>query len=351
MKYMIRFGLCLSLLVFCACAKEEVPKLHNFSQVTVDILSRDSSSIRALDIVEDKVYYAGSGGYYGYFNTALERDIRGGIITEGEVNPSFRAIAGTEDSFFILSIAAPGLLYKIDKKTEEVRLVYQEEGEKVFYDAMAFWNDNEGIAMGDPTGSCLSVIITRDGGEHWQKLTCEILPEVIVGEAAFAASDTNIKIIGDHTWIVSGGKASRIWYSPDKGETWTVTDTPIIQGTETQGAYTMDFYDAQQGVIYGGDYTQPEMNSNNIAVTQDGGKTWQPIASGENQGYKSCVQYVPGSGGSELVAMGFTGISYSKDGGAHWGQLATDSFLSFRFLNDTIAYASGRNILARLSFK
>ena len=89
----------------------------------------------------------------------------------------------------------------------------------------------------------------------------------------------------------------------------------------------------------------------NIAITKDGGNTWKTIGSGTNDGYKSCVQYVPNSGGKELVALGFSGISYSKDGGAHWKQLSDASFLSFRFLNDSVAYAGGRNHFAKLTFR
>ncbi len=64
----------------------------------------------------------------------------------------------------------------------------------MFYDALDFWNDLEGIAIGDPTEDCMSIIITRDGGNTWTKLLCENLPKVKEGEAAFAASDTNIAI-------------------------------------------------------------------------------------------------------------------------------------------------------------
>lgn len=62
--------------------------------------------------------------------------------------PEFRAIAFNTKDFFMLSIANPALLYKTgaDGKMD---LVYKEEGEGVFYDAMTFWNDQEGIAIGD----------------------------------------------------------------------------------------------------------------------------------------------------------------------------------------------------------
>jgi len=82
---------------------------------------------------------------------------------------------------------------------------------------MQFWNDMEGIAVGDPIDACLSIIITRDGGETWNKLPCEKLPKVVDGEAAFAASNTNIITKGTATWIVSGGKKSRVFTRQIKG--------------------------------------------------------------------------------------------------------------------------------------
>ena len=58
---------------------------------------------------------------------------------------------------------------------------------------MDFCNDQEGIAIGDPTDSCMSIIITRDGGETWTKLSCDDLPKAKEGEAAFAVMrDANI---------------------------------------------------------------------------------------------------------------------------------------------------------------
>jgi hypothetical protein len=53
----------------------------------------------------------------------------------------------------------------------------------------------------------------------------------------------------------------------------------------------------------------------------------------------------------ELVALGFSGISYSQDGGAHWQEISKEAYLSFRFLNDSIAFASGKNKVDKLVFK
>ena len=82
---------------------------------------------------------------------------------------------------------------------------------------MSFWNETEGIAMGDPVDDCLSILITRDGGNNWTKLPCRKLPKVKKGEAAFAASNTNISIHGNKCWIATGGTNSNVYFSDDKG--------------------------------------------------------------------------------------------------------------------------------------
>ena len=207
------------------------------------------------------------------------------------------------------------------------------------------------MAIGDPTDECLSILITRDGGYSWKKLDCSVLPKTMEGEAAFAASNTNIAMVGEYAWIATGGVKSRIFFTPDKGENWEVFDTPIIQGKATNGIYSIDFYDENRGVAMGGDYTDPDNNERNKIITNDGGRTWKLLAEGTGPGYKSCVQFIPGSNAQKMVAVGFTGISVSNDGGNRWKHLSDEGFYTLRFLNDSIAYAAGKGRLARLTFK
>ncbi len=337
-------------IAFSACKSEpEQQQRIPFSEVEMDVLLEDSISIRAIEIMGRDLAFAGSNGAYGIYNSAQDQ-VRVSRQQYDSIYPEFRAVAGTSEDFFMLSVANPALLYKTGDGGK-MELVYKEEGEKVFYDAMTFWNDKEGIAMGDPVENCLSVIITRDGGKTWTKIPCDQLPEAAEGEAAFAASNSNIAVQGEKAWILSGGARSRVFFTPDKGKTWEVFETPLVQGESTQGGYSMDFYDEQQGIIIGGDYTAPEGNKANKAVTNDGGKTWQLIAEGKDPGYKSSVRYVPGGEGKEIVAVGFTGISYSADGGENWEELSPEGFYTIRFLNDSVAYAAGKNRLAKLKFR
>ena len=79
-------------------------------------------------------------------------------ITKDTLQFEFRSIAQTSEAVFVLSVANPAVLYKISKKDLTTTLVYQENNEKVFYDSMQFWNNKEGIAIGDPTEDCFSII-------------------------------------------------------------------------------------------------------------------------------------------------------------------------------------------------
>jgi photosystem II stability/assembly factor-like uncharacterized protein len=248
----------------------------------------------------------------------------------------------------MLSIESPALLFKTGDNGY-MQIVYKEEGLGVFYDAMTFWNDMEGIAVGDAIDGCLSIIITRDGGMSWNKISCNELPEAQDEEGAFAASNTNIKTFGDKTWIAT--TSGNIYYSKDKGFHWEIIKTPMINNVTTQGIYSIDFYDAQNGFAIGGDYTKPDINEANKIVTHDGGETWQLVANNEAPGYRSCVQYIPNREGNELVAVGFKGIDFSNDKGYSWGSLSKESFYTIRFLNDSIAYAAGSGRISKLIFR
>lgn len=327
-------------------------KTGAYSAVEIEDIFVDSLSIRAIaPLDEDRVWFAANNGRVGLIDHGTPKLA---TIRYEDSLLNFRAISTTSKAVFVLSISNPGVLYRIGFDGEEatnIEEVYAEKGEKVFYDAMAFWDENEGIAMGDPVANCLSVIITRDGGNNWTKLNCEKLPTTASGEAAFAASNTNIALYGDHVWIVSGGKKARVFHSKDRGENWEVFETPIIQGKGMTGIYSVDFFNERQGVIFGGDWEQKAYNEGNKAITSNGGKTWKLVSNGEGPGYRSCVQYVPGSKGKSLVAVGSPGISFSGDRGESWTELSSEGFYAIKFVNDSVAFASGKNRISKLKFK
>lgn len=118
------------------------------------------------------------------------------------------------------------------------------------------------------------------------------------------------------------------------------------------GIFTADFYDENIGIIAGGNYENQQDNSANKAITTDGGKTWKLVAENSGFGYASCIQFVPNSNGNGIVCVGGTGIFYSNNKGETWKKLnETTDLYTFRFVNDSIAYAGGKNKIVKLNFK
>jgi len=321
--------------------KEIKPKIQEFTI--------DNTSCRAIIAIDkNSLYYTGSNGQFGYTKDAGKTWVTQTITYHDTLKPVFRSMAANGTAIFVLSIENPALLYKIsDNKTQ---LVYTENHPKVFYDSMAFFDDKNGIAMGDPIEDCLSVITTNDGGNTWKKINCSQLPIIAKGEAAFAASNTNIKITGNTVWMVTGGTKARVFKSADKGHSWQVFNTPIIQGQGAQGIYSVDFYDKNNGIIIGGDYSKPKANQQNKATTKDGGKTWQLVAQGQDPNYRSCVKYIPNTQGKELIAVGIMGISFSNNAGLSWEKISDASYFTIQFIDKNTAWLGGHQKIGLMQF-
>lgn len=340
-------SLLLILYLFFPAPTATSPK--DFSKVEVDTLLVGDFSCRAIAVSGDRIYYGADKSRYGFYDLGSKKHIEKQFAPD---SLEFRSVALTSKGFFALNAGSPAFLLRTDRQLENRQTVYSDDHKKVFYDSMQFWNAAEGIAVGDPIDDCFSVLITRNGGESWDKVLCKHLPKVEMGEAAFAASNTNVIVKGSNAWIVSGGKKARLFHSPDKGKTWSVFDTPVISGKSMTGIFTADFYDGSTGIIAGGDYERQNRNQENKALTTDGGKSWKLISENEAFGYASCVQFVPGSKGAKIVSVGASGLYYSSDTGKSWKQLLNDySLYTIRFQNDSIAFAAGKGKIVRIKFK
>lgn len=322
--------------------QKEPPKL--VLQRTYEI---PNTSIRAIETDGDSgLWFAGSNGKYGRITQG--RLAVDSLSYEGQ-SPSFRALGVNEGKAFALSIENPALLFRLGDPEDEKKgqLVYKEEHPGVFYDSMTFLNAKDGIAMGDPTEGCLSILLTDDGGETWTKKPCSDMPGTAAGEAAFAASDSNIAVFEETIWIATGGSKARIFRSQDKGRTWEVFDTPLVQGKPMTGIYSVDFASANQGIIMGGNWEDKAYNINTKAFTRDGGKSWHLISEGSEPGYISCVQFVPETAGEEIVAASTEGVFYSLDAGKSWILLSPEGFYSLRFEDGEHLWLSRPNEIVR----
>jgi len=349
MKYLL-----LAPLLFLLSCKSVSPSGKSLETLAISSIDTFpfAASIRALEVVDEKtVWWAGSNGLVGRTQNGGETWATDTLIHKGKTL-NFRAISVTSSAVFVLSIESPALLFKSAGQGQNWELVYREDHPSAFYDAMQFWDDQNGIAMGDPTDGCISIIITKDGGETWKKLPCGKLPPAAAGEAAFAASNSNIALYGNHAWIVTGGAKARVLHSPDKGESWTVTQSPIKEGGQMTGIYSVAFWDANHGVIFGGDWNEKANNNQNKAITSDGGKSWRLVSDGAGPGYRSSVKYFPVGKGKVMLAAGIPGISVSPDGGKSWNNVSEESWYAAGFAPGTnTCWLAGNKKIGKINWR
>lgn len=196
---------------------------------------------------------------------------------------------------------------------------------KGFFDCMTFFNPQRGIIVGDPVNGKFQVLRTHDGGKTWTYIDPRNMPPALDGEGAFAASNSCIAVNGTaDVWFATGGPAARVFHSSDGGDTWTVADTPILHGSASQGIFSIAFRDALHGTIVGGDFHNPAQPGPDVAVTDDGGKTWK-LAAIPQQKFFSGITYVSGTVPG-VVVVGPAGTGFSKDGLQTWSSFLADGF-------------------------
>ena len=286
------------------------------------------------------------------------RTIDGGTSWEGGVVRGAEALdfrdihAFDERTAAVLSAGLPAKVYRTVDAGESWSACYSSSKPGVFFDAMAFWDDRNGIAFSDPVDGSLLIIRTSDAGRSWRAIPPRDAPAVRPGEAGFAASGTCLAVWGTRdVWIGLGGSAARVFHSRDRGLTWSVADTPITSGNPSSGIFSIAFRDATHGVAVGGDYQRGERGERNTARTQDGGESWQSLQSSAPHGYRSCVAYVPARSTPTLVAVGTTGSDYSTDDGLTWRSFDARGYDAVGFARDGAGFAVGADgRVARLSW-
>jgi photosystem II stability/assembly factor-like uncharacterized protein len=309
-----------------------------------------TARLRGVSAVSEKVAWASGSG-----NTILRTEDAGATWTRVS-NPTtdrldFRDIdAVGERVAYVLSIGAGSLsrIYKTIDAGATWTLQFANADADAFFDAMAFWDADHGVAVSDSVKGAFVIITTEDGGKTWSRVPAQNLPPALPKEGAFAASGTNVTVWGtSHAWFGTGAAArARVLRSTDRGRSWQIAETPIAAG-ESSGIYSVAFRDALHGVIVGGDYAKELEAVANAAVTSDGGKTWSLVKG--LRGFRSVVAYVPGSK-SSFIAIGPRGGDVSSDDGRSWSALPDAGFDTFSFVRaKPVGWGSGaRGSIGRL---
>jgi photosystem II stability/assembly factor-like uncharacterized protein len=256
----------------------------------------------------------------------------------------FRDIHAVNAETAYLLAAGAGARSRIYKTTDggaSWQLQFTNADSSAFYDCFAFWTASHGLAFSDAVGGRFVVRVTEDGGAHWPLVPPDALPPAQRGEGGFAASGTCVVALGGHrAWIGTGAaEAARVLGTADGGRTWWVAATSIAGGSFA-GIAALAFRDTLHGAALGGMLGDPDARSDNVAVTDDGGRTWRRAGRPTFSGAVYGAAVVPGRVGM-LFAAGPKGLDYSVDDGQSWTSLDTLSYWSVAFGSSASGWAVG----------
>lgn len=325
-------------------------KLRSQTPAVEVLTSGTKTSIRGLSVVNDNVIWvSGSNGTVG-------KSSNGGknwkwMTVKGFEKTDFRDIeAFNASTAIIMGIAEPAYILKTIDGGETWKVVYENKTKGMFLDAMEFWNEQAGIIVGDPINGRFFITRTFDGGSSWQDMPFDKRPVADSGEACFAASGTNIRVLDkDEAVFVSGGLKSRLYKRDD------VISLPVIQGKETTGANSVSVWDHNKRkagkhiIVVGGDFNTDSSSQKNCFISSNGGKTWnEPIT--PPHGYRSCVEFVSDTG---VFSCGLTGVDYSPNGGREWIWISKEGFHVCRIAKTgtSVFLAGGNGKIGKIVWK
>jgi photosystem II stability/assembly factor-like uncharacterized protein len=296
--------------------------------VWTDQPSGVTARLRGVSAVSDRVAWA-SGSAGTVLRTGDGGKTWQPMDIPGAEKLDFRDIDAVGDQIaYVLSIGSgeSSRIYKTIDGGRTWALQFTNADPKAFFDAMAFWDADRGIAFSDSVEGQLVILRTGDGGASWSRVAAAGLPPALENEGAFAASGTNVAVHGrDHVWIGTGAAAvARVLRSVDGGRTWVASATPLAAGPSS-GIFSIAFRDAEHGIVVGGDYRKENEAIDNAAITNDGGRTWTRVTG--LSGFRSVVAYLPGASTPTLIAVGPQGADQSTDDGRTWTPLTGSSGL------------------------
>lgn len=282
-----------------------------------------NASFRSLSVVDTATIWAGGS------NGTVVRSVNGGktwdIYTINDVkNLDFRGIhAFNANLAWAMSAgdADKGLarIYKTTDGGKNWQLVFHTTQQGVFLDCLKMKDKKVGFVVGDGIGGKPYFLKTTDGGNTWKQISVKQLPNILEGEASYAASNSSIAIQGKKVWICT---QNRVFISKNNGKSWKVVVTPF-EKTQSGGIFGLYFWNTHEGIATGGDYRNDKKMYLNIAITKNGGETWQTTNFAEPYGLKESAWL---RSNSQLIAVGTSGTSLSTDKGKTWQAIDNQAF-------------------------
>ena len=183
-----------------------------------------------------------------------------------------------------------------------------------FPNTIHFFDQNNGVSMGDPVDGYFEIYTTSNGGTNWTRVPSNNIPAPLTGETGYVSMHT---YYNNSYWFTTSN--TRIFRSTDRGYTWTCYQFP-----QATGLGSIAFRDELHGL------SECVIDSNwNYYKTSDGGSNWAYVSTWPSWmfGYFNIVS-IPGSqsiytinsicySGNERKAM----VLFTNDDGLTWHRM------------------------------
>jgi photosystem II stability/assembly factor-like uncharacterized protein len=331
------------------------PQTRKLKFEVADYKSLDSLvSFRGIYAVDkDTVWVSGSKGSVYVTSDSGEKWQKVKVPLSDSLD--FRDIEIISPGVIVLMSSGAGensRIYKSDDNGKTWKIVFQNLYIDGFLDTIEFWDQKNGIAIGDPVNGKFDILLTTDSGNNWNAALRKNIPDAFIGEAQFAASGTCISVSGNNeAWIATGGTKARILKTTDKGLTWQVFETPILQGQSSTGIFSIHFLNKNVGLIVGGNYLMENNQDSTSAFSVNGGRTWQLNSSGHLP-YQSSVKSININNQAYFISTGPAGTFYTNNLN-NWQLAEKAGFhcMSISVKDNTIWLAGSNGRVAKLIIK
>jgi photosystem II stability/assembly factor-like uncharacterized protein len=277
---------------------------------------------------------------------------QGCAMPPGAEKLDFRGIWAWGAMTAIVMSSGPGdqsRLYKTTDGCETWKLLLANPDKDGFWDAIAFYDKDNGYLLGDPVDGKIFLMRTKDGGSHWSLVDAVGLEVSDTKLGFFAASNSSIALgwdgAADPPWLATGSAKGKdgSWKGPfvlvgdfdcAPGIVQPASDpcfgklrfhkqvVPLAGGSDAAGIFSFDLrYDhggIRKIIAVGGNYQKPNEAVGVAAWSLDGKPNWV-LSVKQPHGYRSAVQYDLETGA--WITAGPNGTDYSRDDGKTWRPL------------------------------
>ena len=290
------------------------PRLH-WRHVDVDT----DQQFRGLDAVDARTAWVGGSDGGVWRTTDAGRTWRD-VSPRGAQGLLFRDVEAQSAREALVLAVGTGRHSRIYRTVDGGRTwskAFVNQDKLAFYDCLAMYpGGHDGLAMSDPVRGRFRILATHDGGASWRRVSPAGMPAAVDGEFGFAASGTCLVTSGRrNAYLASGGSASRIFVSHDRGRHWAVRDSSI-PASAAGGVFSLAFRRGV-GIAVGGDFEHPNRGDDASAYTHSRGRHWKN--GGDLSGYRSGVDW---RAEDVAIAVGPSGSDVTRDGGRHWSRFS-----------------------------